>query len=158
MRINPENDGAAHDVSMAQQHPLILIHAADPGAHAEASACGGCDGAPADTACAAQPDLFSRRCAAPQLQGDPGLLQQALAALRGVREPVQGGDLVTLQLVLALRVEGGEAELTLTYPAGCGAARLMAEDAFQVLRRVLPDTDVYVLHASAAATASSDST
>ena len=148
MRIKPDDSGAAHDGPMALQHSLIRIHAADSGEHADVHACGGCDGAPADAACAAQADVFSRRCAAPQLQGDPALLQQALSALRGVRDPVQGGNLVGMQLVQALRVEGGEAELTLTYPHGCGAARLMAEDAFQVLRRVLPDTDVYVLHAA----------
>ncbi len=153
MRIKSDGDGAAHDAPMASQHTLIRIHAAEagnPGAHAEADAhaCGGCEGAPADAACAVQLDVFSRRCASPLLQGDPVLLQQALAALRGVREPVQGSDLVALQLVQALRVEGGEAELTLTYPPGCGVARLMAEDAFQVLRRALRDTDVYVLHAA----------
>ena len=148
MRIKPDDSGTAHDACMAPQHPLIPIHAADPGEHADVHACGGCNGAPPDSACAAQADVFSRRCAAPQLQGDPALLQQALAALRCVRDPVQGGDLVAMQLVRALRVEHGEAELQLTYPHGCGAARLMAEDAFQVLRRVLPDTDVYVLHAA----------
>ncbi|WP_425261767.1 iron-sulfur cluster assembly protein [Rubrivivax sp. RP6-9] len=148
MRVKSDDSDAAHDAPMALQHPLIRIHAAAAGDTADDAVCGGCDGAPAETACAAQADVFGRRCAAPLLQGDPALVEQALAALRGVRDPVQGGDLVGMQLVQALRVEGGEAELTLTYPRGCGVARLMAEDAFQVLRRVLHDTDVYVLHAA----------
>ena len=42
----------------------------------------------------------------------------------------------------------GEAELTVTFPAQCGSARVMAEGAFETLRRALPDTDVYVLHAA----------
>ena len=34
--------------------------------------------------------------------------------------------------------------LQLTFPRSCGPTRRLAEDAFQALRRALPDTDVYV--------------
>jgi hypothetical protein len=88
---------------------------------------------------------YGQPCARPRLQGDPAVLQRALGALRGVADAE--GNLVDRQRIQALRVEDGEAELTLTLPAGCGAGRALADDAFQVLRRLFPDTDVYVLHA-----------
>jgi hypothetical protein len=51
-------------------------------------------------------------------------------------------------LVRGLRLDdrSGEAELVLAVPAHCGGGRL-ADVAFQTLRRLLPDTDIYVTHA-----------
>jgi metal-sulfur cluster biosynthetic enzyme len=121
---------------MSLPESLAHIHAV------AATACGGC--VPSPQGCG---KALGVPCAEPELRGEPLLLQRALAALRGVVEPEQGHNLVDLQLVQALRIEGGEAELTLTYPRGCGAARLMAEAAFQALRGALPDTDIYVGHA-----------
>ena len=88
---------------------------------------------------------YGQPCAQPRLQGDPALLQRVLDALRTVHD--DQGNLVDGRRVAALRIADGEAELTLAFPAACGQARGLADDAFQVLRRVLPDTDVYVLHA-----------
>ena len=48
--------------------------------------------------------------------------------------------------VRALRVQAGEVELTLDYGRGCASD--LAERAFQTLRGLLPDTDIYVLPAS----------
>jgi metal-sulfur cluster biosynthetic enzyme len=70
-----------------------------------------------------------------------------MAALQAVVDPDCGRSIVDLQLVKSLRIEGGEVELTVTFPLHCGPSRLLAESAFQALRRVLPDTDVYVRHA-----------
>lgn len=82
-----------------------------------------------------------------QLLGDQGAAQRLLAALRGVRDPETGLDLVDAGWVHALRVEADEAELTLqNRMAGCSVARVLAEDAFGVLRRELPDTDLYIRH------------
>jgi hypothetical protein len=46
-------------------------------------------------------------------------------------------------LVRALRLEDGEAELILTLAPRCGG-QVLADCAFQTLRRMLPDTDIYV--------------
>lgn len=113
--------------------------------HPASSACGGCVSTEGGAACRSH---VGQPCLAPRLTGPHALLCQALEALRGVVDPESGRNLVDLQLVQALRIEGGEAELTLAFARGCGANRLMAEDAFQVLRRLLPDTDVYIGHAS----------
>ncbi len=107
------------------------------------TACGGC--VPTTQGCG---HALGAPCKVPRLSGDPLQLQRALASLRSVVDPEHGGNLVELQLVKSLRIEGGETELTVTFPRGCGAARLMAEDAFQALRRALPDTDIYVSHAA----------
>ena len=45
-----------------------------------------------------------------------------------------------------LRVQAGEVVLTLDYGRGCASD--LAERAFQTLRGLLPDTDIYVLPAS----------
>lgn len=129
--------GDSLDMDQADTH--IRIHPV------AASACGGCVGSAQGPTCRS---AFGAPCVAPQLSGDATLLHQAVDALRGVTNPEDGRNLIELQLLHALRIEDGEAELTVTFPRGCGAARLMAEDAFRVLRRALPDTDIYVGHAA----------
>jgi metal-sulfur cluster biosynthetic enzyme len=69
-------------------------------------------------------------------------------SLRQVCDPEGGRNLIELQLVQSLHVDRNEAELTVTFSRGCGSARLLAESAFQSLRGVLPDTDIYVRHAA----------
>lgn len=105
--------------------------------------CGGCVPAAGGSVCAAS---LGRPCEHPELRGDPALIDRLLQALRQV--PDGAGNLVDAHHVSALRLHDGEAELVLTFPRGCGTNKLLAEDAFQVLRRELPDTDVYVLHAA----------
>lgn len=124
---------------MGQTNTLLRIHPV------AASACGGCVSSDQGPTCRT---AYGVPCAAPELQGDDDQLRNALLALRRVIDPEQGRNLIELQLVKSLRIADGEAELTVTFPRGCGAARLMAEDAFQMLRRTLPDTDVYVRHAA----------
>ncbi len=104
---------------------------------------GGC--APGGTAaggCGAGP---VPACRTPELQGDPAVIARVLQALRGVAD--EAGNLVDAGRFRSLHVGPGEAELVLNFPRGCGASRVLAEDAFQVLRHALPDTDVFVLHA-----------
>lgn len=82
-----------------------------------------------------------------QLLGNQQAAARLLRALRSVRDPESGLDLVDAGWVQALRVEADEAELTLqSRTAGCSVARVLAEDAFGVLRRELPDTDLYIRH------------
>ena len=104
--------------------------------------CGRCEPDEAGAGCSA---AYGPPCASPDLAGDPALIARVLQALRGVAD--SDGNLVDAQRFSALRLRDGEAELTLTFARGCGPARLLAEEAFQCLRRELPDTDVYVTHA-----------
>jgi hypothetical protein len=117
----------------------VWIQPAEPG-------CGACGHEDVLPACAG---AASATCEAPALQGDPVLLDRVLQVLRAVADGE--GNLVDSRRFSALRLAAGEAELTLCFPRGCGAARLLAEDAFQALRNELPDTDIYVLHASPSA-------
>lgn len=105
--------------------------------------CGGCVPTPGGSVCVGQ---YGQACERPDLQGDPALIARLLQALRVVADAE--GNLVDGRRFSALRLGAGEAELVLTFPRGCGGNRLLAEEAFQVLRRELPDTDVFVLHAS----------
>ena len=89
--------------------------------------CVGSDGAP---------------CAQPQVQGEPARVARVLQALRQVAD--HAGNLVDTQRFSALRIAGDEVELTLTFPKSCSPTRVLADGAFQALRRALPDTDVYV--------------
>jgi metal-sulfur cluster biosynthetic enzyme len=86
-------------------------------------------------------------CLAPSLQGQAELLHEVMAALNEVIEPTSGRGIVDLHLVRSLRIEDGEAELVLSFQAGCGGGHEMADEAFHTLRRLLPDTDIYVRHA-----------
>ena len=86
-------------------------------------------------------------CVAPALQGRAELLREVMEALNGVIEPASGRGIVELHLVKSLRIDNGEAELTVSFQPGCGSGREMAEHAFHTLRRLLPDTDIYVRHA-----------
>jgi len=50
-------------------------------------------------------------------------------------------------LVRSLRVQPGEVTLQLAVGRQCGG-RALAEAAFETLRGLLPDTDIYVTHAA----------
>lgn len=77
-------------------------------------------------------------CEAPQFSGPADELARLLKALAPVLgAPETGG------LVRALHVQDGEVELQLALRADCGGAAL-ADEAFQMLRSLLPDTDIYV--------------
>lgn len=121
------------------EHPVWLQAVAAPG---EAEGCGGCTPSAGLPACQA---LQGTRCEEPALAGDPSRLATVLLALRQVADAE--GNLVDTRRFSALRVSPDEVELTLSFPRRCGPSQLLAEDTFQVLRRALPDTDVYVRHA-----------
>ena len=80
----------------------------------------------------------------PRLSGSPDMLQRALQALL----PRLGGHDGQLdgRLVRSLDARDGEVDLHLAVSRHCVGAELL-DDAFQALRRSLPDTDVYVHHA-----------
>jgi hypothetical protein len=100
--------------------------------------CGGCvQGASSGPVCRS---ALGEPCVAPALSGPA----DALARLRHALAPVLGA--LESGLVRALHVADGEVELQLALRADCGGAAL-ADSAFQVLRSMLPDTDIYVLPA-----------
>jgi hypothetical protein len=89
--------------------------------------------------------VLGQDCIAPQLSGprdEVDRLMRALGSALGFRldadQPIP---------VAALRVEPGEVELTLAVAPHCGGASL-ASQAFDTLRSLLPDTDIYVMHAA----------
>lgn len=82
----------------------------------------------------------------PALAGPAETLQRVLRGLQGVVDR-EGVNLVERHWIRSLRVQDGEADLTLTLSPRSGEARELMERSFGVLRRLLPDTDVYVHHA-----------
>lgn len=125
---------------MDHQRPTIRIVAAR-----SPTGCGGCAGDASAPVCRAD---LGEACAAPALFGPVDLLRRALDSLRSVVDPERGLNLVDGHLIAALRVDADEVELTVTFPPTCGIAQVLADDAFQSLRRALPDTDIYVRHAA----------
>ncbi len=120
-------------------HSTIAIHA-EHGHHA--GSCSACVHGRAETVCRA---VLGQDCIAPELSGprdEIERLMNALAAALGFRLDVEEAIPVA-----ALRVEPGEVALTLAAASRCGGAGLAAQ-AFDTLRALLPDTDIYVRHAA----------
>lgn len=116
-------------------------------AAAGSAGCGGCVTSAQGPQCRAH--VSGEACAHPQLAGRRELIAQVLGELnRTVVDPDAGRGIVDLQWVRGLRIEDGEAELTLSFAPVCGPGKELSESAFQTLRRLLPDTDVYVRHAA----------
>lgn len=114
----------------------ITIHDAHPSA--AVPACGGCGHDPArGPVCRA---LVDEPCQAPQLSGPADQLARLMAALTSRLGCAPDGT----GLVRSLRLHPGEVELRLAVPPRCGGA-VLAETAFQTLRGLLSDTDIYVL-------------
>lgn len=113
----------------------IAIHDANRPA---AAGCGHCSHGQADgPTCHA---LLGEDCRAPVLEGPQAELQRLLAALG----PALGfDDGVGRGIVQSLQVLPGEVDLQLAVGRHCGGA-LLADAAFQTLRGLLPDTDIYV--------------
>ena len=116
-------------------------------AAAGSSACGGCLTSAQGPQCRAH--VSGEACTHPDLAGRQELIAQVLGELnRSVVDPDAGRGIVDLQWVRGLRIEDGEAELTLSFAPVCGPGKELSESAFQTLRRLLPDTDVYVRHSA----------
>ena len=128
---------------MGQQHqPTLWLRPAEPSTVGCAD-CGLAGHGPADHG-----HLGGQPCLDPEFKGAESSLRRVIESLRDVVDPDAGDSIVDLHLVKSLRIEDGEAELTVTFPRGCGNASQIAEDAFQAMRRLLPDTDIYVRHAA----------
>ena len=105
--------------------------------HAGCGACASADSGPVCRGASAGDDAPT-----PLLQGpavDLQRLMQGLADALGfdVAWPQQAG-------IRGLQVLPGEVTLTLAVPAGCASP--LADAAFQALRGLMPDTDIYIAH------------
>lgn len=85
---------------------------------------------------------------APQLSGEPARVQRVLNALTSAMDsPALGFSLPLERWLRELRLDSEHAEATLHVTPRLGSAP--AELAFDTLRRLLPDTDIYVVAAAA---------
>jgi len=86
-----------------------------------------------------RPVVVGEEGAAPQLSGPADEVQRLLGALgRQLGYPADGAGLVRV-----LRVQPGEVDLQLAV-AHCHGGAALCDSAFQTLRGLLPDTDIYV--------------
>ena len=126
---------------MGRAITTIPIHPA-----AGQAGCGGClhdAGAPVCRTTLGEP------CQAPSLHGSPEAVRAVMAALGpvlGFADDADSAPLGTGQ-VQSLTVQPGEVDLVLASRKQCGGA-VWADLAFQALRRLLPDTDIYVRNAA----------
>lgn len=93
------------------------------------------------------PAPFARAVAQPELHGPAEAVERVLRGLREVVDPEAGASIVELHWIRALKVEPDEVDLTLSFQPRTPHGRELAEAAFDRLRRLLPDTDVFVHHA-----------
>ena len=107
--------------------------------------CGGC--LPSDNGPACRAHVSGDACAHPHLAGQMDQLRRVMEVLnQQVVDPDSGRGIVDLQWVRGLRIDADEAELTLSFAPACGPGKALSDAAFQTLRSLLPDTDVYVRH------------
>jgi metal-sulfur cluster biosynthetic enzyme len=138
--VNLPSTFRATVLSMGHAMPTLWMQAAQP-----SSSCAGCVTSDAGPRCRAQ--VTGEDCLNPELAGRSEQLARVLDVLnREVIDPDAGRGIVDLHWVKALRIQDGEAELTLSFAPACGPGKQLSETAFQTLRRLLPDTDVYVRH------------
>lgn len=120
---------------------FIPIACADHHASGSTAGCGACLSSAAGPVCRTTlcPDAHPQR-----FEGPPELVRQLVAELDAALA-VQRPDApeATTSLVHSLCLADGEAELTLAVASRCAGAHLV-DAAFQALRRLLPDTDIYV--------------
>ena len=121
----------------SQPAPVLWLQDADGG-------CASCASESTQEGC---PTSFDApRCEQPELDGEEPVLARLLNALRQVGDRQHGHNIVDDRHIRSLRVTADEAELVLTFQSACGIHQHLADAAFQVLRRELPDTDIYIVH------------
>ena len=94
-------------------------------------------------AAAAKAAIGAAAWAAPRLSGQPDQVQRVLAALEQAVELGLGHSMPVARWLRELRLGTGEAFLAVVPGLGHDGQE-SAEIAFQTLRRLLPDTDIYV--------------
>ena len=92
-------------------------------------------------ACTRQPGVAD--APAPQLSGDPARIGSLLAVLAPQMDALFGRPVSPGVWLASLSLSPGEARLALAAGLDCHAAAV-AELAFDAMRRLLPDTDLYI--------------
>ena len=124
---------------MGKLIPIVWTHGGSPCG----GGCGGCVPSPAGVLC--RTEVTGEPCHDPEMSGLPEKLREVLMALdRDARDPDSGSGIVERHWVKALRIDAGEAELTLAFPAHGERAQELADAAFRAMVRVLPDTDIEI--------------
>jgi hypothetical protein len=118
-------------------HPVPIPLRAEPAA-ADTPGCGGCHhGSQAD--CSAAMPVVGE----PQLLGPADRLQALLARMQPAIDTELGATVEPGAWLRCLRLDDDEAEVTLAPGLACRAVGV-ASVAFDTLRRLLPDTDIYI--------------
>lgn len=94
----------------------------------------------AEGACAGRPEL---KVVVPVLEGDTGKLNDVLAAVKRQVDAEFDTDLPEGAWLRGLRLQDGEAEMQLAPELACKGFTIAAI-AFDTMRQLLPDTDIYV--------------
>ena len=90
-----------------------------------------------------QPLQAALQLSAPQLSGEPAAVQRVIGALQAALDLQMGMRQPPEAWLRELRLAGDEAQLSLAPGLPCCGADL-AQAAFETLRSLLPDTDIYV--------------
>jgi hypothetical protein len=126
---------AHHDRMSENTIPIRVLDAA------ATKGCGACMHTSVGPVCRTE---YGHACASPDLHGPEDQVQRVMQAL-SVALAANGDD--ASQLVHSLKIADGEASLELAVAPHCAGAQLV-DLAFQTLRGLLPDTDIYVSHAA----------
>lgn len=146
------NSGAHFGRTLAAvNHAVIpVIPLAATATPAATTPCGHCLHSSAGPVCQVEPSAAPGEA---RLEGPPEELATVMQALDHDLSLVRHHDQSALPLsrsglVRSLSLSADEVMLVLAVAPRCGGAQL-AETAFQTLRRLRPDTDIYVTHATA---------
>ena len=120
-------------------HAETIPIVATPGRADAAAACGSCAGP--QRACAYW--LPAGQVPEPRLAGEAQALERVLAWLTPQMDEVFGRPVSPGVWLRALTVGSGQAQMELAPDLACHAG-VVAELAFDAMRRLLPDTDLYI--------------
>jgi hypothetical protein len=134
--------GQGHDQLMQERPNAIWIKPARLSGESDTSPvetdCGGCT---------SEELAMAQAVTAPMLSGDPQLIARVFEALQQIQEAAGGHSIIDSGRVQGLTIGDGEATLTLRMGQGlCSDAKRLAEQAFEALRKTLPETDLYLRH------------
>jgi hypothetical protein len=124
------------------KHPVVPIQALNIRAAVGGHGCDACHQGSMGPDCQF---TLGPRSGPPDLKGPDGEVQAVLQALS---QALGRGQLDGVHWVQAVTVQAGEVEVVLTADSRCAGAEL-ADNAFQALKRLLDDTDIYVRLAGA---------
>lgn len=127
---------------MSVKHPIVPIQAVNISAAVEGHGCDACHRGTLGPSCQF---TLGARSGPPRLSGPADELARVTATLSRV---LGSGQLDGMHWVQSIDLSPGEVAVVLTADSRCAGAGL-ADSAFQALKRLLVDTDIYVRLAAA---------